>query len=114
MYRRVCLITHFKQEDGSVNFLLQGLCGVFHFETEEAADDIADAWLAMPGPRKRVRKNGRFYFTEKGWNLYGRRVIAACQRHNAVYRVLAVEEHDVDVIYQDEVQVVVRPKRKKM
>jgi hypothetical protein len=80
--------------------------------SDEAYDDIIGAWIEMPAPRKMVRKNGRFYFTEKGWDKYGRKVVAACMKHGYEYRVLATEEHDVDVIYEDDIQVVIRPKGK--
>jgi len=105
MYRRIELILHFPQIDGTVEDMIHGLCGVGN-------DEVIHAWLDINNPRKSINKNVRFYFTEAGWDKYGRDTVAACIRTGQEYRVLAVEEHDVDVFYQDEVQVCVRPKHK--
>jgi hypothetical protein len=105
MYRRIELIFHFPQIEGSVSDMIHGLCGVGN-------DEVIDAWISMNNPRKEINKNVRFYFTEAGWDKYGRNTVAACIRTKQKYRVLAVEEHDVDVLYKDEYQVCIRPKRK--
>ena len=85
--------------------MIHGLCGVSN-------EDVSDPWIKMNSPRKSINKNVRFYFTEAGWEKFGRNTVAACIRTQQKYRVLAVEEHDVDVIYKDEFQVCIRPKRK--
>ena len=105
MYRRIELILHFPQIEGSARDMIHGLCGV-------GPEEVMDAWLSMNNPRKSINKNVRFYFTEAGWDKYGRGTVAACIRTGQEYRILAVEEHDVDVIYKDEYQVCIRPKRK--
>jgi hypothetical protein len=73
---------------------------------------VWDAWGKMNSPRRPVNKNARFYFTEEGWRRYGRRTIEACQQVGQRYRVIRIKENSVDVIYRDEVQVAVRPKKK--
>ena len=73
---------------------------------------VWDAWLDMNSPRRPVNRNARFYFTEEGWRRYGRRTIEVCQQVGQRYRVLRVKESAVDVIYRDEFQVAVRPKKK--
>ena len=73
---------------------------------------VWDAWLRMNSPRRQVNKNVRFYFTEEGWRRYGRKTIEVCQQVGQRYRVLRIKESAVDVIYRDEFQVAVRPKRK--
>jgi hypothetical protein len=105
MYRRIELITSYKQKDGSTHWYKNGLCG---FSNEL----VVDAWFGLHVPRKRINKNGRFYFTELGWEKYGRAVIKACMESGQEYRVLAVEEHDCTILYKDEVQVVLFPKRR--
>ncbi|MCL4553110.1 MAG: hypothetical protein M1305_06125 [Candidatus Marsarchaeota archaeon] len=79
-----------------------------------ATKAVIDKWIDMPGPKRRLNKNGRFFFTEEGWAKYGRETIKQCQRDNVCYRVIAREEHDrnYDVIYQDRWQVVLRPCKK--
>jgi len=87
-----------------------GLCGV------GGNTQVHAAWIDMVVPRKRQRhtqKNCRYFFTEAGWNRHGRAVVAACLATGQPYRVLAVEEHEVDVLYHDALQVAVRPKRKR-
>jgi len=73
---------------------------------------VWDAWLDMNSPRRPVNRNARFYFTEEGWRRYGRKTIEVCQQVGQRYRVLRVKESAVDVIYRDEYQVAVRPKKK--
>jgi hypothetical protein len=74
--------------------------------------EVFDAWGDMRGPRRRIFKNCRFYFTEKGWRRYGRPTVAACLRTGQRFRVIAIKERSVDVVYRDEIQVAVRPKKK--
>jgi hypothetical protein len=73
---------------------------------------VWDAWIDMNSPRRPVNRNARFYFTEEGWRRYGRKTIEVCQQVGQRYRVLSVKENAVDVIYRDEFQVAVRPKKK--
>lgn len=74
---------------------------------------VWDAWTDMNSPRRPVNRNARFYFTEEGWRRYGRKTIEVCQQVGQAYRVLRVKEDAVDIIYRDEVQVAVRPKKRK-
>lgn len=74
---------------------------------------VAEEWASMQVPRRRIFRNCRFYFTEKGWMVYGRPTVAACQRVGQGYRVIRIKEKSVDVVYRDEIQVAVRPKKKK-
>ena len=85
---------------------ISGLC------FRQQPDEVADAWCDVNCPRKQIRKNVRFYFTEKGWELYGRRTVAACLKTKTPYRVLSVKEHSASVFYRDEFQVCIYPKRK--
>lgn len=113
MYRRIELILHFPQtEDSDMDVssratrdMIHGLCGV-------GPEEVMDAWLSMNSPSKSINKNVRFYFTEAGWDKFGRNTVAACIRTGQEYRVIAVEEHDVDALYKDEYQICIRPKRK--
>jgi hypothetical protein len=73
---------------------------------------VWDAWQQMNSPRRPVNRNARFYFTEEGWRRYGRETIEVCQQVGQRYRVLRIKENVVDVIYRDEFQVAVRPRRK--
>jgi len=73
---------------------------------------VWDAWVHMNSPRRPVTRNARFYFTEEGWRRYGRKTIEVCQQVGQRYRVIRIKENSVDVIYRDEVQVAVRPRKK--
>jgi hypothetical protein len=75
------------------------------------SDALWNAWVKMPNPRRWIGRGCRFYFTEAGWRLYGRPTIRVCQRIGRSYRVIAVKEKSVEVIYRDEVQVAVRPRK---
>ena len=74
---------------------------------------VTEAWVQMPSPKRSIARNCRFYFTEAGWRRYGRPTIIACQQSNHEYRVLRIKQKSVNVIYRDEYQVAVRPKRKR-
>jgi hypothetical protein len=73
---------------------------------------VWDAWVEMNNPRRAINKNVRFYFTEEGWRRYGRKTVEVCQQVAQRYRVLRIKENAMDVVYRDEFQVAVRPKRK--
>lgn len=75
-------------------------------------EHVTEAWGQMPSPKKSIRRNCRFYFTEEGWQQYGRPTITACQQTNQEYRILRIKEKSVDIVYRDEYQVAVRPRRK--
>ena len=106
MYRRIQLIGHFARPDGTFVDMIHGLMGF------SKGIEVADAWININCPRKVINKNVRYYFTEAGWDKFGRNTVAACIRTGQAYRVIAGEEHDVDVMYKDEYQVCLRPKRK--
>jgi hypothetical protein len=98
MFRRIQLL------GGSIS----GLC----FREHAQNNDVVDAWSDMNCPKKKfIKKNVRFYFTEKGWELYGRKTVAACMKTKTPYRVLSIEEHEVSIYYKDDVQVCLYPKR---
>lgn len=74
-------------------------------------EEITDAWIFdLNGPR--CSFNSRFYFTEEGWRKVGRKVIAACQRAGQEYRVIAVKENAVDVVFRNEFEIAAQPIRK--
>jgi hypothetical protein len=109
MYRRIELISHLPSQE--LNKKMDDYKGGLCFVPQE--DGIFEVWSDMPGPTKAINKNCRFYFTEKGWKVYGRAIVKACQQVGQEYRVLRVKENAVDVFYKDEIQVVVRPLRKR-
>jgi hypothetical protein len=108
MFRRIELISHWPVDkiDRQILDMKGGLCFI------PVKEGVSEAWSDMPAPRKNIRKNCRFYFTEKGWKLYGRATIKACQKVGQEYRVKRVKEKSVEVFYADEIQVMVRPLKK--
>ena len=109
MYRRIELITQFTvgKTENKTLYIKGGLCFI------PTTKEVCEAWLDLPLPRKPIRKNCRFYFTEKGWDVYGRAVVKACQKTGQEYRVIRIKEKSVDVVYQDEYQAVARPLKKR-
>ena len=45
--------------------------------------------------------------------FHERKIIKACQRTGQEYRVLKINENAVEPLYKDDIQVVVRPLRKR-
>ena len=126
MYRRIELIDEMSAEEyrALIDSLRQGVDDEdIDFEREYPRfwksglmgygnPAVWDAWANMNSPRRPVNRNARFYFTEEGWRRYGRKTIEVCQQVGQRYRVLSIKENAVDVIYRDEYQVAVRPKKK--
>ena len=75
-------------------------------------EHVARAWTDLNAPRRSISKNTRFFFTEAGWRRYGRPTITACQKVGQEYRVIRIKEHSVAVLYRDEFQAAVRPRKK--
>ena len=76
-------------------------------------ESVMGAWAKLNNPRRDILKNCRFYFTEAGGRRYGPPAVAACQQTGQRYRLLSIKEKTVEVIYRDELQVAVRPKKKR-
>jgi hypothetical protein len=109
MFRRIEQIAEFKlSKDGEETEPRNFLTGLIGY----SAEAVIDAWCDMPCPRTAIPRNCRFYFTETGWKKYGRATVAACQKSGTKYRVLAIKENALDIVYQDEYQVAGQPKRK--
>jgi hypothetical protein len=112
MYRRIEIIHEgitSEKEDGSLLIfpaVKGGLCGMTSVE-------VANTWIdRLQSPKPSIPWNARFYFTEIGWDEIGREVIAACQREGQRYRVIAIKENAIDVVFQDEYQVAGQPIRR--
>lgn len=120
VYRRIELIHHYPDSDpweyGEYypTDIKLGIMGVTHYK-------IVDAWMpensqGLRGPKHGVPRNARFYFTEKGWKVLGRNVVAACKEVGQDYRVIAIKETDAQVVWRDKFtgyEVAVQPKRKR-
>jgi hypothetical protein len=65
----------------------------------------------LRGPGRDIPQNSRFFFTERGWREIGRHVVAGSQRSGQRVRVIAVKESSVNVVWGDEFEVAVQPKK---
>jgi hypothetical protein len=71
----------------------------------------AEAWSDLPMP---VLSNPRvrFWFTELGWRIYGRRVAAAARASGRAFRVIRRKNPSKSmVMYRDDWQVALLPDR---
>ena len=73
--------------------------------------EVADAWLDITSSPKRLFKNCRFFFTELGWDTFGRNVVKACMRTKTDYTVVKYKECKIDVFWKDKYQVAGRVRR---
>ncbi len=82
-----------------------------------APGEVFDAWVyKLRGPSRKVPRNARFYFTERGWHEVGRHVVAACQRTEQGYRVIRIKECEVNVIWRDRAagyEVAAQPRKRR-
>ncbi len=75
------------------------------------AADVPGDWAGLRRPHIACRR-ARFYFTEKGWRLFGRFIAAAARRDGRVVRVLRRKNPmPSEVVYEDELQVAVLPRK---
>lgn len=58
------------------------------------------------------QKRITFFFTMEGWERVGRQVLASLTQIQCRVRVIAVKEHEREVVYRDPLQVVLRPRKK--
>ncbi len=105
MFRRVQLVNQWRREDCTLSNLIATIVG-------RSTCEGAMAWAELNAPRRSMGKICRFYFTEMGWDKFGREVVAACRQTGQRYRVLAVREREVEVLYADDWQVMVRPRKR--
>jgi hypothetical protein len=79
------------------------LRGVF---TAGFSQGLAD----IPFPRI-TNPRARFYFTEIGWDTYGRHVAAAARQHGHTVRVIRSKNPDrSQIVYQDDYQLAILPR----
>ncbi len=104
MYRRIQLIGQWRKEDCTLSNLLLSVLG-------RATCEGNTAWAELNLAHKIGTKNCRFYFTEKGWSHFGSEIVAACRQTGRQYRVLAVREREVDILYADDWQVMIKPRK---
>lgn len=76
-------------------------------------ETVMTTWSSLNSPRRTIFRNCRFFFTEAGWERYGRPTIDVCQRTGQQYRVIAIKEHSIDIVYRDEFQVAIRPRKRR-
>ena len=73
--------------------------------------------MRFKAPRKSFSRRARFYFTEKGWDLYGRDICKEAYqyayRNGHNFRVIRRKNpHRGEVAYRDDIQVALLPKRR--
>ena len=61
----------------------------------------------------RTHKSVRFFFTEVSWNKAGRRILHGIRGIRWDHRVISIKGKSVDIVFRDNLQVAVRPRRKK-
>lgn len=61
-----------------------------------------------------TNRRTRFYFTEKGWREIGKNVAANARKEGRVIRVIRRKNPDKSqIVYQDELQVAILPRKNK-
>lgn len=58
------------------------------------------------------QKSTPFFFTEKGWDRVGRRVLSYLLSIKCQVRIISIKEREREVFYRDPLQVVLRPRKK--
>jgi len=105
MYRRIEFL--FDPTFGKVTY--RGIFGIMGC----GIIDVIEAWIDIPKAPKYLNKNCKFFWTEVGWNKYGRKVIIECKKHNVRFRIINIKEKSCDIFYKDKDQVAVRNRTKR-
>jgi hypothetical protein len=80
------------------------LRGAFSAGLSEGLDDLPYPQLTNP--------RARFYFTEAGWQKYGRNMYAAARRRGHAIRVIRRKNPDKSqIVYEDDYQLAILPRR---
>ena len=73
---------------------------------------FCDGRLRAPKTNQ-VSVKDRFYFTQKGFDYFGRNIVSRIASIGLKYRIIKVKENHVDVKYRDKHQVAGKIKRGK-
>ncbi len=66
--------------------------------------------INTPAPKVRINGRARFWFTEAGWDRYGRATLAEAMRSGRMYRLLRKKNPPRSaVVYRDKWQVALLP-----
>ena len=69
--------------------------------------------MGFKAPKSRVNHKGRFYFTDRGWDEFGRHLLAIAIRRGYKPKVIRLKNPKAsDVSYWDSYQVCLLPRRK--
>lgn len=113
MYRRIEFIgscEFFPDESSQESRTHSFKVGAVHYSP--ACEVMCDKGLPDPTHWVAANKSRRYYFTEKGWCQVGRHIIHKLKKDGIRFRILKVKHREVDVLYADEYQVIVRPRNK--
>lgn len=106
MYRRLEIL------HPEINYTFHGRVQKVHAEKLGIMGAADTSWAeVLRGPNKPIPSNTRFFFTEKGWEEVGRHTVAGCKQQGQHVKVIAVKESSVNVVWGDEYEVAVQPKR---
>lgn len=74
--------------------------------------------LSAPFFTKKGKHKGKFWFTERGFDKFGRLLIDFMKGQNIQYRLIKVKEKSIDIAFRDEYQVcgkmLYKPKKHKI
>jgi hypothetical protein len=83
--------------------------GIDRNVAHQCSMEVWGCFASMKSPRG--GREGKCYFTERGWDEVGRKVIGILKKYKAAFRVLTVKEKEFEVMFEDRVQVVLRPRK---
>lgn len=66
--------------------------------------------LSAPHFTKKRKYKGKFWFTEKGYNLIGKAMARYLKKENVIYRVKKIKKNKLSVNFKDDFQVVGKQK----
>lgn len=114
MYRRIEYISD--RDNRPTNYFVarkdaEFMEGAMHYMP--ACEVMCDKGLPSPKNWVAENKSRRYYFTQRGWHLVGRHIIHKLKADHVRFRILKVKHRDVDLLYIDDYQVIVRPRKQR-
>lgn len=95
---------HYDETTGFWDIPVRRFGGAMH----ALGDVMSD--LDLPAPHRLTNERTRFYFTERGWQLYGRHIYAEGRKRGHVMKLIRRKNpHRSQIVYEDDVQMAILP-----
>lgn len=79
-------------------------------------EEIFESWAIdtkIKGNCGNIPRNAKFFFTERGWEEIGKKIVNICLKTKTKFRILKVKENSVNVVWNNGYELAAQPKKEK-